>query len=246
MLADESRLGGGCERIMKAAMRAANGLIDARLRYGTIGEWDLAKLPKSAKLVILPAPFALSEPAYQRLRTFVSGGGTLYVSGDISFDENRKRTQTKRLLELAGVKSVDQRYPDVRIELGTRESIRYDDGTAYTGSPAISFEPQSGRVIAAAKNRPVAVVNTSGKGHVFSPAIPPSSARLLLSERSTCAPRARPVSAPKTVSTLSPSGSILSSQGSILSPQGQHPELVEGRCQQHSGLSPALRRTARL
>ena len=49
-------------------MRAVNGLIDARLRFGTIGEWDLAKLPKSAKLLIVPSPFALSDAGYEHLK----------------------------------------------------------------------------------------------------------------------------------------------------------------------------------
>ena len=167
VLPDESRFGGRTDRITEAMMRAANGLMDARLRFGTIGEWDLAKLPKSAKLVVLPSPFALSEPAYQHLMGFVTDGGVLYVSGDISYDENRKRAKTSRLEELAGVKFVKESYPDVRFESGTREQIKYDGDPAYQGYPSMTFKPAAtAKVIASTKSGPVAVLNSLGKGKV--------------------------------------------------------------------------------
>lgn len=167
VLPDESRFGGMCDRPTEAMMRGVRGLIDARLRFGTINEWALDKLPKSAKLLVLPSPFALSQKAYEQLREFVKSGGTLYVSGDISFDEDRKRTQTRRLQELAGVKFTAERYPDVRFDSATREDIRYDDGTVYPGCPAISLEPIEAQVIATAKDQPVAVLNSLGKGKVL-------------------------------------------------------------------------------
>ena len=168
VLPDESRIGGGSERIVEGARRALNGLIDARLRFGVINEWDLARLPKSAKLLVLPAPFALSEPAYQKLREYVTGGGVLYVSGDISYDEDRRRTKTSRLEELAGVKCVEQRYPDVRFETTARERISYGGGVAYMGNPSMRIEPTAGAaVIARCASGPVAVMNRLGKGAVL-------------------------------------------------------------------------------
>lgn len=167
VLPDESRIGGDCDIAHKAALNAANGLIDARLRFGTIGEWDLGKLPKSAKMLVLPGPFALSQKGYDHLLSFARSGGTLYVSGDVCFDENRKRTQASRLEELAGVKLVEERYPDVQYSSAEREQIRYDDGVAYPGSPAMTFEPKAANVIAAAGGKPVAVLNDLGKGKVL-------------------------------------------------------------------------------
>jgi hypothetical protein len=168
VLPDESRLGGGSERIVEGMARAANGLIDSRLRFGVINEWDLARLPKSARMLVLPAPFALSEPAYQKLMDYVSGGGVLYVSGDMSFDEDRKRTKTNRLEELAGVRFASERYPNVQFESGTREKIRYDSGITYMGYPSMRFEPTgSVSVIAKSANAPAAVLNRFGKGSVL-------------------------------------------------------------------------------
>lgn len=168
VLPDESRFGGRTDRITEAMMRAANGLIDARLRFGTINEWDLDKLPKSAKLLVLPAPFALSSAGYERLKAFVESGGVLYVSGDFSYDEDRRRTKTDRLEELAGVKFVEERYPNILFEKGERQKIRYDNALEYTGYPSMEFEPaRRDAVIAWAGNRPVAVVNHFSKGKVF-------------------------------------------------------------------------------
>ncbi len=167
VLPDESRFGGMSDRPHEAMMRAVNGLIDARLRFGAINEWALDKLPRSAKLLVLPSPFALSQRGYERLREFVKAGGTLYVSGDISFDEDRKRTQTRRLEELAGIRFIGERYADVRYDSAARRQVKYDDGLAYPGIPAIDFAPKSAQVIAVAEGQPVAVLNRLGKGKVL-------------------------------------------------------------------------------
>jgi len=167
VLPDESRFGGATGVITEAMMRAANGLIDARLRFGTINEWDLDKLPRSAKLLVLPSPFALSEAGYQHIKDFVLRGGGLYISGDLSYDEDRKRTKASRLEELAGVSFTKESYPNVHFEKGTREKIRYDDGLAYVGYPSMQFRPSAGKAIAADRNGPVAVLNTVGKGKVL-------------------------------------------------------------------------------
>ena len=99
-------------------------------------------------------------------------GGTLYISGDISYDSDRKRTKTSRLEELAGIKVAGQRYPDVRFESAAKQEVRYDDGIAYTGCPALSFEPTAATVIAVAEHKPVAVLHRFGKGKVFFSADP--------------------------------------------------------------------------
>ena len=167
VLPDESRLGGGSERIVEGMARAANGLIDARLRFGVINEWDLGRLPKAARMLVLPVPFALSEPAYQKLRDYVSGGGVLYVSGDISFDENRQRTKTNRLKELAGVRFASERYPNILCDSVPTTWMRYANGIAYPGRPCMEFEPLDAKVIARAGNRPIAVLHAFGKGKVL-------------------------------------------------------------------------------
>lgn len=192
VLPDESRLGGGSARIVEAMGRAVNGLMDARLRFGVINEWDLARLPQAARLLVLPAAFALSEPAYQKLRDFVSAGGVLYVSGDISFDEDRKRTKTSRLEELAGVRFIKERYPNIPTESVPSTWMRYANGIAYPGRPCMEFEPLDASVIAKAGNRPITVLHALGKGKVMFSSDPAELARLLSSTSSMRWLRRRP------------------------------------------------------
>lgn len=176
VLPDESRFGGGNERIFKAVERAAGGLMDARLRFGTINEWDLARLPAGARLLVLPTPFALSDGGYGALKSFVGGGGTLYVSGDVSFDENRCRTKTDRLATLTGVKFEAERYPNVRFEDAPRVDVAYTTGIQYSGAPVLTFSAATeNEVIASSAEpapRPVAVRHSLGKGHVVFSADP--------------------------------------------------------------------------
>lgn len=167
VLPDESRLGGGSGRIFQAVERSALGLMGAHIRFGTINEWDLARLPDAARFLILPSPFALSDEGYSLLRTFVEKGGTLYVSGDFSFDENRHRTKVNRLEEFASVKFLKERYPDVQVEKGTKGTVRYAAGFEYEGCPAIDIEPNDGaEVLATFGDRPVAVCSPIGGGKV--------------------------------------------------------------------------------
>jgi len=146
------------------------GLIGARIRFGTINEWDLARLPNQARLLFVPAPFALSEEGYGHLSEFVRRGGTLYISGDFSFDESRKRTKIERLADLAGVVFVSERYPNVQYESAQPERVRYTSGLAYRGNPAVRFEPRSGtEVVATAGHSPVAI---SARGSSSSEGVP--------------------------------------------------------------------------
>jgi hypothetical protein len=173
MLPDEARFGGGSGRIYRALLRSANGLLDARLGFQVISEWDLAWLPQQARLLVVPAPFALSPDGYRRLREFGEKGGTLYISGDFSFDESRKRTRQTRLEELAGVRFIRERYPNLDCQTAPPEQIIYANGPTYLGRPAIEFEPLADcQVIARVGSRPVAVRRALGKGAVVYSADP--------------------------------------------------------------------------
>jgi len=173
VLPDESRFGGGCDTIRDAIKRAANALIASRIRFGSIGEWKLGQLPKSARLLILPSPFALSDTGYNHLREFVKGGGVLYISGDFSYDENRCRTKTSRLEELAGIRFIRERYPNICPSYATREAISYEGGPSYIGNPSIEFEPTSDAcVVAQSGEKPVAVLREFGSGAVIFSADP--------------------------------------------------------------------------
>ncbi len=100
---DLNRMGAGGETVNRAVYNAIDALIRQRVEFGVINEMSLKDLPPSAKAVFLPVPYLLSDDAFASLKSFVGGGGTLYVSGDITFDAARKRTRQDRLKDLFGL-----------------------------------------------------------------------------------------------------------------------------------------------
>ncbi|MCD6351576.1 MAG: beta-galactosidase, partial [Armatimonadetes bacterium] len=87
--------------------RPARTCIDLLLRcgvpFGVLHDTNLDKLPSAARVIFYPCPFTLSDETFARLTQFVRAGGTLYLSGDFSYDARRQRTRGARLEELAGV-----------------------------------------------------------------------------------------------------------------------------------------------
>lgn len=130
--------------------QVVESLLGAQAQFGTIDDRSLSQLPASAKLLIYPAPFAVPDDAYEHLKSFVRRGGTLCVTGDVSYDQLRRRTLTARLTELCGVRFVSENYPNI--------------AWGPDGAPCISVEP------AGASPRGGMYVRGIGKGEVrFTP-----------------------------------------------------------------------------
>ncbi len=71
--------------------------------FGVIDEWDLDKLSPNVKALIYPVPFCPDDKTYECLKKFVTRGGSLFVSGDISYDPQGGARKDERLRELFGV-----------------------------------------------------------------------------------------------------------------------------------------------
>lgn len=147
---DEVRMGFGHEEATIALYRAIDAMIAQRVDFGVINEGSLSQLPKSAKLLVVPAPFVLSDAGYAVLKQFASGGGVVYVSGDISFDVSRKRTHPERLKELFGVEFVSEAQgpmKDEKDERGLKPSIQIKAAGAgeLAGTSLWRYAPGSGQ-----------------------------------------------------------------------------------------------------
>ncbi len=88
-------------------------LLSLHMDFNVIDDDHLDRIPPDTKVMIYPSPFALSDETYNRLLAWVRAGGKLLVTGDISYDENRRRTRTARLKELCGVEFVRENYPGI-------------------------------------------------------------------------------------------------------------------------------------
>lgn len=97
---DSHRFGPQFGAIEGAMQTAFCALYHAGVPFGVLGEWDLDRLPASARALIWPVPYCPSDETFARVRAFVEAGGALYVSGDLAFDDRRQPTRGARLTEL--------------------------------------------------------------------------------------------------------------------------------------------------
>ena len=111
LLIPTSHRRGSSYKTMAQVVMNANKLMGAsRVDYAPISEDCLDRLPKGVRALVWPMPYCPSDKTVELVKKFVKDGGALYVSGDISYDENRTLTRESRLRELCGVK-VDSRQP---------------------------------------------------------------------------------------------------------------------------------------
>ncbi|NLC56783.1 MAG: hypothetical protein GX774_08115 [Armatimonadetes bacterium] len=170
--ADAHRLGGQKFRVIEGILRGIHLATAAHVEnLGVLNERNLAagaEIPASAKVLFYPLPYCPSDAACQKLLAWVRAGGTLYLSGDISYDENRQRTRTARLEELCGVRFIGERYPNIAYGDAAPVALAGRDGWNFApGHPGLHLEPAGAQVIAtAADGAPAAVLHTVGAGRV--------------------------------------------------------------------------------
>jgi hypothetical protein len=96
----------------------------------------------------------------------------VYVSGDFSFDPDRKRTRTYRLERLAGVRFGQENFPGIAAPRGEPPRAQVAGGAwhglaSWRGWPTIAIEAAGAKVIARGPmDEPRLVVNRIGKGEV--------------------------------------------------------------------------------
>lgn len=106
-------LGGLANESIKMLYQVVDTMLGRHQQFGVIDDEHLDKIPASARTLIYPMPFGIPDKAYELLKSWVSTGGHLIVTGDISYDANRQRTNAARLEELCGVHFVSENYPNV-------------------------------------------------------------------------------------------------------------------------------------
>ncbi len=120
---DTHRLGGQKRTVIEGILSAIQMALGCHVaELGMLNEHAL-RIPPVAKVIFLPIPFCLTDAAYGQVLDFVRGGGTLYVSGDVSFDPLRRRTHLERLTELCGVTFVRQCYPNIDFARGVATTL---------------------------------------------------------------------------------------------------------------------------
>ena len=89
--------------------------------------------------------------------SWVKSGGVLYLSGDLSYDEFRRRTRTARLEELCGVRFVAECYPNIAV-----------NPASAADQPCLQVEAAGARVLQRTANGwPLLVEHRVGRGRVL-------------------------------------------------------------------------------
>ncbi len=135
-LPNHQRLGNHESLGREVADRAFQTLLGLHYEFNVIDDHHLHELPAETRVILYPSPFAVSDDAYGRLLAWVRGGGTLLVTGDLSYDEDRRRTRPGRFRELLGVSFEHERYPNIARPVG---------GAGATASAPHACPPTSAR-----------------------------------------------------------------------------------------------------
>lgn len=148
-LPNQLRLGNDEALGRDVAYRTFDDLLALHYPFGAIDDHHLEEVPKDTEVMILPSPFALRDDSFDRLLTWVRGGGTLIVTGDLSYDANRQRGCVERLKKLAGVEFVGENYLNVRRDQGSDVEVafRLSGLRQETLRPCIQVHPAGADVL---------------------------------------------------------------------------------------------------
>ncbi|MDR3739692.1 MAG: hypothetical protein P4L40_11825 [Terracidiphilus sp.] len=138
LIPGENRKGGKGTDILAGLSNGIRLLIDQRIAFNSLADEYIDELPARVKTIFYPLAYCPDEKVVARLKKFVEDGGQLYLSGDISYDTLRQRTQTHRLTELCGVEFVQERFADIDYANGAAQAVGKSNGWPdYTAFPGI-------------------------------------------------------------------------------------------------------------
>jgi hypothetical protein len=168
------RAGANSDQVYRAILTCITALTAARADFGVIDEDRLAgSLPREARVLFWPLPYCPSDQAFSAVEGFVRRGGYAYISGDFSFDPDRKRTRVGRLERLAGVRFKAQNFVGLSVPEGDGPeavitAAAWSELEPWRCWPAIAVEAASAEVIARGTGgEPRLVLNRVGQGAVL-------------------------------------------------------------------------------
>jgi len=160
VIPDAGRQSGAREAVIRAFHKSADLLVACRAGFGLLPDGALDRLPREAKALIYPVPFDPSDAALAHLSRFVEAGGSLYVSGDLSYDAQRHPTRRDRLPRLCGVEALGEpRAKPLELPPALND--------ACAARPFLTVRTTGAEVLAAAAGTPVLTRYRLGKGQVW-------------------------------------------------------------------------------
>jgi len=106
LLPDAGRQSGQRDAAIRAFHRASDLLMAARVDFGLLPDSVARAIPTAkGKALFYPLPLDPPDPTVEFLAQFAQAGGTVYLSGDLSYDGKRQPTKRQRLASLCGVEA---------------------------------------------------------------------------------------------------------------------------------------------
>jgi len=173
LIPDRHLVGAGGEHGWAPVRRCLELLERAGVPFGVLHDTNVEKLPTAAKVVFYPCPFVLDDETYARIERFVREGGTLYVSGDLSYDERRQRSKTSRLADLCGVEDggvvyLPDKQPEDRPAARPASAAAQEQGLGeFPAAACVRVKPGAAEVLAMAGDQPALLRHALGQGQVF-------------------------------------------------------------------------------
>ncbi len=169
LLASENRMGGQGSQVIEGQLNGIRLLLDERVRFATLSDQYMEAVPKGVTTIFYPLPYCPSDAIVEQLSEFVDKGGQLYISGDLSYDSARLRTQTDRLKTLCGVEFVSERFPNIAYQKGAEEIVPDNSGwPKYMATPGIVTRLAGAQLLLAGKDgTPIVTEFKRGQGRVI-------------------------------------------------------------------------------
>ncbi|MBE3597505.1 MAG: hypothetical protein IMX02_01405 [Limnochordaceae bacterium] len=165
----ENRMGPGGIKAVNAVYAAGMALSSLGCDFQAVDEEDLATLPFEPRVVLYPVAYGAPATALEWLRHFARRGGTVYLSGDPSYDEDRKPRRESVWEDLIGARLVRRLYPPMQWEAGPAVRALIP-GTAVedTWRPCVHLELAGARALVAGEGGfPVVTRRPAGDGTVI-------------------------------------------------------------------------------
>jgi hypothetical protein len=174
LIPGENRKGGKGADVLVGLSNGIRLLIDQRVAFNSLADEYIDELPSHVKVIFYPLAYCPEEKVFARLKKFVEEGGQLYLSGDISHDVLRHRTQTKRLTELCGVEFIAERFANIDYASGAVPAVGKAEGWPdYTAFPGITTRLAGAKSLVETRDGvPVVTEFQLGKGRVLFSADP--------------------------------------------------------------------------
>jgi hypothetical protein len=154
-------------------------MLRLKVHFRIVREWDLVANGEKFNypIAVFPVPFVWQDETFEAVKRFVEQGRIAIITGDFTFDPDRKRTRTQRLKTLLGFDFVSGISSPFDLDtMSTVRCVATDDQfelTEWQGKPCVVMGQGTGdmgqetKVLAMTeKGVPLVVARKLGKGLV--------------------------------------------------------------------------------